>query len=390
MKIKLSSTFILFRFFAGKCLLFLLLFIQTQNLFSIDNFANYKQCWVYQTDKLTAIAPVSNGTSLILPLSNAELLNLDFQTGNVNWKAELGGEIVAEPVSTGNLLIVATKAESTGESSGKGLLTIRALSINTGLTIWQKDFSDAEKTSLALNNDKLIFATRKSSNETLLSALNAANGAAAWSKTISSELTTDLFTAVSNVYFGTNDKSIYSIRVADGVTSKQLKIGNEAQNKLLVSNGVIFYGDSKGDIAALREADSNELWILRTGGAVQDILPTERGLLVTSLDNFVYLHKYSSGERQWRRRLAARPLNAALINNETALLLTNGESSAIIIRLKNGKILSQIPIGENNYAISAANITDKFIFLPSKDGVLGLFQNTIPCGKSAEKEKGAK
>lgn len=386
----MSSYSILFRFFADKCLHLFLLIFQIQIILAADNFTGYKQCWVYQTDKLTTISPISSGNSLTLPLSDAELVNLDSQTGNVNWKVELGGEITADPVSTAEFLIVATRAEAIDGSSEKGLLTIRSLSSNTGLTNWQKDISDAQKISLVLNNDLLIFAVQKSANETLLSALKAADGSPVWSKTISSELTTGLFSTASNFYFGTKDNSIYSISAADGSPLKQFKVENPAQNKLLVSKGIIFYGDFKGDIAALREADSNELWLLRTGGAVQDILPTEHGLLVTSLDNFVYLHKYSNGKRQWRRRLAARPLNAGIINNDTALLLTNGESTAIIIRLKNGKIVSQIPIGENNYALSTAKITDKFIFLPTKDGVLGYFQNTVPCGKTLEKEKGAK
>ncbi|MDQ4122026.1 MAG: PQQ-binding-like beta-propeller repeat protein [Acidobacteriota bacterium] len=363
------------------------------NVFAADNsFRGFQQCWKYETDKLTNIAPIVTSNSLIFSLSDATLLSVDSITGKVNWKAELGGEIVAPPVSNGNVIISATRTVVDETRKDANSLTVRALTSNTGLTIWQKNFPTNGQVYLVLNGDKLFLAANQAENGVILTNLEIATGASHWSKNLSTTITTKIYHAETQIYFGTKDNSIYSIRSSDGESLKQYKIKYQAQNNLVMTNGIIFFGDSRGRITALRENDSHQLWSLRTGGAVQDILPTPRGLLVTSLDNFVYLHEYSDGERQWRRRLAARPLSAELLNQETAILLANGESSAIVLELKKGKILNQILLGENNYAVASPKVTDKFLFIPTFTGILCFAPDKLACGKTdePEKEKSAK
>jgi len=368
--------------------LVLSLFILNLSVFAAgNNFTNYQQCWKYETAMLTNISPIVNSNSLIFSLSDATLVSLDSSTGSVNWKAELGGEIAAAPVSSGKIVIAATRTPT--DEIGKALnsLTVRALSSITGLTIWQKNFPNAGQVYLVLHGETLLLAANESEMGANLTSLEIGTGAPRWSKNVSTALTTKIFHTGTQIYFGTKDNSIYSIRSADGESLKQYKIKHPAQNNLVAADGIIYFGDLRGDITALRETDSHQLWTLRTGGAVQDILPTSRGLLITSLDNFVYLHKYSNGKRQWRRRLAARPLSAELLNQETAILLANGESSAIVLELKKGKILNQILLGENNYGVAAPEITDKFLFIPTFNGILCFAQSSLACGKTSEPEK---
>lgn len=373
--------------------LVLSLLLLNTSVFAADNkITNYLQCWKYETDKLTSIPPMVNSNSLIFSLSDATLISLDLSSGSVNWKAELGGEIAAPPVSNGKIVIAATRTTSDENGKAANSLAIRALSSSTGLTIWQKNFSSAGQIYLVLNGETLLLAANESEAGATLISLEIATGAALWSKNISTGVTTKIYHSGTQIYFGTKDNSIYSIRAANGEFLKQYKIKNPAQNNLVAANGIIFFGDSRGDITALRETDSRQLWKLRTGGAVVDILSTARGLLVTSLDNFVYLHKYSNGERQWRRRLAARPLSAELLNQDTAILLTNGENSAIVLELKKGKILNQILLGENNYAVAAPESTDKFLFIPTFNGILCFASGNSACRETVkpEKEKSAK
>ncbi|HEX8195974.1 MAG TPA: PQQ-binding-like beta-propeller repeat protein [Pyrinomonadaceae bacterium] len=367
--------------------LVLSLFLLNLSVFAAgNNFTNYQQCWKYETGTLTNLPLTVNSNSLIFSLSDATLVSLDSSTGNVNWKAELGGEIAAPPVSSGKIVIAATRTPSDETGKVASSLTIRALSSNTGLTIWQKNFPNAGQVYLVLTGETLLLAANESETGANLTSLEIATGALLWSKNVSTTVTTKIYHSGTQIYFGTKDNSIYSIRSADGESLKQYKVKHPAQNNLVASNGIIYFGDARGDIIALRENDSHQLWMLRTGGAVQDILPTSRGLLITSLDNFVYLHKYSNGKRQWRRRLAARPLSAELLNQETAILLANGESSAIVLELKKGKILNQILLGENNYGVAAPEITDRFLFIPTFNGILCFARDNLACGKTPEPE----
>jgi outer membrane protein assembly factor BamB len=370
--------------------LILVVFLSNLSVFAAnDDFKNYRQCWKYETDKLTNIAPTTNSNDLILPLSDGTLLNLDVSNGTVNWKADLGGEIAAPLVSNSKVVIAASKINSEAENDkNKNVLKLRALSISTGLTIWQKDITAEQQIYLVLNGETLLYAANISEKESAITSLETLTGLPIWSKSFSAALNTKIYISGTQIYFGTSDNSVYSIRFNDGHLSKQIKVKNSAEGNLAATNGTVFFGDSKGEINALREADSRILWTLRTGGAVQDILPSKSGLLITSLDNFVYFHKYSTGKRQWRRRLASRPLSAGLLNEETVFLLANGENTALLLNLKNGKILNQISLGENNYALAAPGFVDKKFFITTLTGVLGFALDG--CAKTAEEKKSAK
>jgi hypothetical protein len=80
------------------------------------------------------------------------------------------------------------------------------------------------------------------------------------------------------------------------------------------------------------------------------------------------------------------------LTEDAAFLLANGENSAILLNLKNGKIINQIPLGDNNYALAPPGITDKSIFIPTVAGVLSFALDGASCNKINEekKEKSAK
>lgn len=381
-------SFIFFKGWANLLFLFALtsIFFVSYASAAIDISPNFKQCWKYETGGLTNIQPIRISNGVVFTLSDASLISLDSQTGAVNWKAALGGEIAATPVSNGKIIVAVTRAESNAEKVEVNSVFLRALSSETGLTIWQKTLPAAASINLILNGETVIIAFNESETSADLLSLEIANGNSVWNKKIPSEITTKIHSFGTQIIFGTKDNSIRSISLATGETSKQHKIKSAAQNSIVVADGNIFYGNARGEIVALRATDSQQIWSLKTGGAIQDILPTSRGLLITSLDNFVYLHKFSNGKRQWRRRLAARPLNAELLNQENALLLVNGENAAIVLDLKKGRILNQVLFGDDNYAVAAAETADKFLFVPTFQGILCFVPSAVACGGTSENE----
>lgn len=353
---------------------------------------NYRQCWKFESNKLTEMKPVAVSKNVVVALSDAALINLDAATGSVNWRAELGGEIVSSPVSDGKILIAVTKVNSGGNAQIVDSLVLRALSSETGLTIWQKNFPAARESFLIPNGKTFIFAANHSENSASLSSLEFATGEMRWNKILSSALTTNVYFSEREIYFGVKDSLIYSIGTERGEILKQFKIKTSGAKKIAASTSLIFFDDARGEVSALKQSDSRPIWTLRTGGAVQSILPTNRGLLATSLDNFVYLQRFSNGKRQWRRRLASRPLSATLVNDEIVLLLTNGENSATLLELKKGKISNQILLGDNNYAVAEPAIADNFVVIPTFNGVLGFAPENTACGKplAAGNEESAK
>ena len=62
-------------------------------------------------------------------------------------------------------------------------------------------------------------------------------------------------------------------------------------------NGVVYFGSADGYVYAVSEADGRQRWRRRTGAGVQTVAATRSGLIVASLDNFVYLLSFRSGDR---------------------------------------------------------------------------------------------
>ena len=359
----------------------------------VSNIPAFKQCWQFATADSTAFAPTVYAENALIALAGGELVNLDAASGSVLWKANLGGEIVSSPFANQNTVFVLTQDGSLdGISPENKTTTIRALSLETGITIWKADFADTAETVSALDSSFLVLGTNSRKNGTSLVALDAKSGDPVWKKNFPAAFSSPL--AINNfaVYLAAAGKSLYSLKLSDGNLLKEFKLSRGVHHKIAAAKGNVYFGDENGNVTALRAADLRVLWALKTGGAIQDIIPIEDGIMISSLDNFVYFHKLSNGDRRWRKRLNGRPLGATKLNENTVLLLTNGENAAFILDLKKGKISGQIPLGDGNYPIAPAAFAEQTLVLPTFKGVFGFSQNPAGCktATNQEKEKGAK
>jgi outer membrane protein assembly factor BamB len=370
-----------------------LLFLNT-GVLAGDNTGSlsFKQCWSFSGESATNFAPLVQNNFVFLSQTDGDLVALDARDGSVVWRAGLGGEIITAPFVKDNAVFIASQSTKTTEGDiQKQTTRLRALSLETGVTLWQDDFENSKKILLAQSDDLLLFATSQTDGNEKLFALAAKTGEQRWTQTLTAALTSQISVANSLVYFSTADNLLHSFRISDGSRARFYKLQNFAKGKIAVVNGVLIFGDELGIISALRETDSRIVWKLRTGGAVQDILPTPGGVIITSLDNFVYLQNAATGKRRWRRRLSGRPNSALALSQDSILLLTSGESEALVLRLKNGKIAGQIPLGADNYATSHPAYTDNRLIIPTFNGLLSFVQNNAECGGAmADKEKSGK
>ena len=110
----------------------------------------------------------------------------------------------------------------------------------------------------------------------------------------------------------------------------------------------MYFGSGDAYVYAVREGDGRFLWRARTGAAVQSVARAGEGLLVASLDNFVYLLSLNRGSRLWKRQLPGRISSQPLTATDGALFVPLSSDSGIVLALRDGNQENTLPIGEDN------------------------------------------
>ena len=346
-----------------------------------------KLCWQLPSLEPTIVQPASQNERLFVATFGGKLTAVNAATGEPLWRTELGGEIVGQMPVGKNLLYVASQIAA-GQDRPAAII-IRALSIETGLTVWQGEISSAAQLALALQGDYLLAASGESGNATgggaetnshlKVIALSADKGELRWTQTLAADLSTALTTVDETLVFATADKVVHLLKIADGREIRRLTIPAPAREKIVWSRGLLLFGDKSGNVFAIDAADGKTSWTLRLGGAAQSILPTDKGVLISSLDDFVYFQNILSGKRIWRKRLASRPLGAVLLNDAAVLLAVTGQNSSIILDLKKGNVLSQVNLGAENVAVSAPFASRDYVSVPTAKGLLTFAPLSLAC-----------
>lgn len=356
------------------------LFLSTFFVFADEtkiDLPQWKQCWQFSATELGSLQPTAFQERIFLPLADGSLLALNSKNGETLWRAELGGEITGQLPVNGVSIFAASKIAATNEKQAS--VVIRALSLTTGLTIWQGEFLQASQISLAIHENSLLVSVRESAETSKIIALSTKNGELLWSNKQTKDLVTPLKVVGNAVYFATTDKMLYALKIADGGEIRHFSLPHAAQGNIEAANGVLLFSDAAGKVFSVRESDGKVLWELRLGGAADSILPNGNGVLISSLDNFVYFHRLDKGKRIWRKRLSSRPLGASILNEQTALLTVSGENNAALINLKNGKIVGQLLLDSENTAVFPPLFSGEQIFIPILRGILSFAPANTNC-----------
>ena len=105
------------------------------------------------------------------------------------------------------------------------------------------------------------------------------------------------------------------------------------------------------------------------GAAVSGIQVFENNLLVTSLDNFVYLISFKGGNILWKKRFPGRIHESVLLKDKFAVISVFGEKNAQIIELEKGQVVDQIMLSDANFFFeSPVRVNDQLIF-PTLKGI---------------------
>jgi outer membrane protein assembly factor BamB len=329
--------------------------------------------WLYPSSITTNLTPATDGKRLYLPLSSGLLISLNALDGKLNWKTDIGGELSSSPVADQRGVYVASE---TGSGQRHGLFAngaLRALGKEGGITLWMRTLPMPIQGGLIANDSNLYGG----SSDGRVYAIKKQTGDIAWTMQHSAPFASQPFIFGSQLYIGSDDGYFFSIDKSTGKVLWRYRTQGAIHGSSLVVDGLIYFGSTDGYVYALREADGSLRWRRRTGASVQTVAYARSGLIVVSLDNFVYCLSFGNGDRLWKHQLAGRVASAPLTAADGALFTPLSSAIGVILDLHNGKQINSLPLDEDNSITAAPIVAGKILLITTRHGLIAFSRPSL-------------
>jgi outer membrane protein assembly factor BamB len=323
--------------------------------------------WQYESDRTVNLTPATDGERIYLPLAEGTLVSLRAADGQLLWRTETGGELSASPVADRSAVYVGSKtAGGAPGNEPRAAGALRALGREAGVTLWMRTFRSPLQGTLAVNETALFGG----GSDGRVYALDKRTGKFIWVTQHWSPFASHLVASGSRLYIGSDDGTLFSLDQATGKQLWRYRTRGAVRGRVAVVDGVVYFGSADGYVYAVDEADGRLRWRARTGAGVQAVASVPGGLLVASLDNFVYLLSLNRGDRLWKRQLAGRLAAEPLTAPDGALFTPLSGDAGVVLDLRDGKQLNSLPIGEDNSTTASPIVAGKMLFVTTRHGLL--------------------
>jgi outer membrane protein assembly factor BamB len=333
--------------------------------------------WQFGSKNTISISPASNNAHIYLPLASGEIVSLMVSDGKLLWKTEIGGNFSASPIADERGVYLASQTIDAVDAQQQGLRStgaIRALSQSTGITLWMRTLYFPIQGRLAASASKLFGGSR----DGRVYAFDKSTGDILWFVQHTSAFSSSPTVHNQRVYIGSEDGTLLSLDESTGRILWRYRTPKAIYGNISVAENVIFFGSADGYVYAFSEISGRLLWRRRTGAAVQAVISTSNGILVTSLDNFVYLLS-TRGELLWKRQLAGRIAAMPLIDARNALFAPLGGDACIVLSLRDGKQVNTLPVGDDGNTSATPLVAGDLLLIPTRQGLVA-FAPSAPDG----------
>lgn len=336
--------------------------------------------WEYATPQTANLTPAAHQESVYLPLTGGALVSLRASDGDLNWRTELGGEISASPLADERGVYLATETNhAPNDAPPRVTGALRALGRQSGVTLWMRTLPAPIRGGI-VSNRTTIFG---GASDGRFYALHKQTGEIAWVIQLGSPFLSHPVLHENRLYAGAEDGTLLALDVSSGRIHWRYRTRGPLRTPVAVAPQTVFVGSSDGFGYALSESDGRLRWRVRTGAGVQSVVQTGRGLLVVSLDNFVYLFSFRRGERLWKRQLAGRTAARPLALEDTALFAPLAGDECVVLDLHDGKKVNSLPVGEDNNTAASPVISGGLILVTTRKGLVAF------AGPNDEKVEGS-
>lgn len=302
----------------------------------------------------------SDGERVYAGTANGSLYSFESKDLTLAWRVEVGGEFVSGILLAENAIVIATN-QSGKENSADGS-TIRLLSKESGVTTWSAKLPYSDKYYLGRINGSVAAI----SNEGQITLIDRPSGQIQIQAGPFGKLSAKPAFSPTNALIATLDKNLMVISARTGsLVFKQTTEFTATAVGFLKDDNVVA-GDERGNVILFGARETRSVWKFKSGGGVTFVFEAAGGILVTSLDNFVYLISDYNGDVVWKRRLTGRVVEGGLAIENSFVVLINGENSAFVIDLLKGKVTDTISASDTDLVNRVpVYVRDRFFVLSS-------------------------
>jgi outer membrane protein assembly factor BamB len=365
-------------------------------------------CGNLQIDEFFAQQIASDKINNLYFIKNENLINsVNLVNGNVNWTFDTGGSVFPRLVADDRYVYVfnSVTKRSVDETAANKVsgdsLVFRAISQQTGLPVWKTEIefargsnhSDSNKSGwkdtfgssyLAETDEAILFGT-----DSCLGRLDKASGEIEWKSCIAanSPIRNFVLNSSKKILGFTDDNHIYLLATANGDLKLKIPVETKISALALIDDSTIVYGDKKGNVRFLGSEGSKTDWAIKCGGEISGITISERNLLVSSLDNFVYLLDGSKGRTIWKKRFPGRIKDRPFLKNDIAVIVGD-ESNAFFVSVTDGKTMYRVSLPPEVSYLKPALFVDEYYFFLTDKGILAYADESCRKKESQKKESG--
>jgi outer membrane protein assembly factor BamB len=323
----------------------------------------FSKCWELTISSNTGVAPAADASAIYFIDDENRLHSVDAAKGNNLWSTDIGGDVVSNLLLVEDSVFLVTSSQpDTPDSPPKAL--IRALSRQTGITVWQAETGSSPVVWLGLVNSNVVVAASAGS----LAAFARADGRLVWKSDLKYPITSDPHFRDDAIDVATTNKEILKVTGGSGSVGVVWKSKFLPTAVLRDAAGRLVVGDERGNLT-LVSSDGDRVWRFRNGAQISSALLHDSEYLASSFDNFVY--KLSRGGNvKWKRRLPGRVSDRPIVLGETAVVAIVGTGSVFTLDLENGKISNRIETGDEVSLRVAAGGSDHGFAILGPRGLL--------------------
>ena len=329
--------------------------------------------WRYDSHLTLNLTPAHDGDRIYLPLGGGTLVSLQAKDGQLNWLAEIGGELSASPVADDRGVYVASEIEGeTGKPDvgvRRAMGTIRVVGREGGVTLWMRTLARPLRGALTISGNRLLAA----GGDGRVYSFDRVTGEIEWS--VYSGGSFNCWPVVSGglVYVGSEDGSLVALEETTGKIAWRYRTKGPVRGPVAVVNSAVYFGSGDGYVYAVNSANGSVLWRKRTGAAVQAVAHVDDALLVASLDNFVYRFSLN-GARVWKRQLPGRIASQPLTATDGALFTPLASPAGVVLGLRDGRQINSLPTGEEITRSASPIAVGDAVLLTTEHGLLAFAQ----------------
>lgn len=322
--------------------------------------------WQYSTDATVNLTPATDGQRVYLPLAAGTIVSLRAADGQMFWRTEIGGELSASPAADERGVYIASETGVVQGKAPQAAGALRALGRESGVTLWMHTLPFPLRGALAINEQTLFGG----SSDGRVYAVNKKTGEILWVRQFNTPFSSLPTVSKTNLLIGNDDGTLFCLDQATGKPLWRYRTRGPVRGRPSVSQGIVYFGSADGYVYAVDETSGQFRWRTRTGAGVQAVTVTEGGLLVASLDNFVYFLTLTRGGRLWKKQLAGRIAAQPLAAADGALFTPLSGDTGVVLDLRDGKQLNSIPIGEDNNTAASPIVVKDVLFVTTRQGLL--------------------